>query len=77
MRYVPAWLPGASWKRLALDLKKQYLRIVHEPYDKVKDDVVSPIESLDFILYINCDKLGSWHCSEINCGRDGRRLAWR
>jgi hypothetical protein len=41
VRYVPEWMPGAGFKRLARDLKKQLSDIDRAPFDWAKSQIVN------------------------------------
>lgn len=41
MLRIPAWFPGASWKRHGLRLREGVERVGTEPYEDVKAAIVS------------------------------------
>lgn len=41
VRYVPAWMPGADFQRLAAHWKEVGLQMLNKPFDAVKSAVVS------------------------------------
>ena len=47
VKYIPAWVPGAGFQRLAAYVKDLNYKIRNGPWEKVLKDIVSPI-SLQF-----------------------------
>lgn len=41
VKFVPAWFPGAGWKRLSLRVRSRLERLAAEPYHNIKQEVVS------------------------------------
>ena len=41
VRYIPAWMPGAGWKRAALHTRKVVLECQDAPYRMTRDATVS------------------------------------
>ena len=41
VKYVPAWVPGAGFQRLAAHIKSLNYTIRHGPWEKVLKDIVS------------------------------------
>ncbi|KAJ3722824.1 cytochrome P450 [Lentinula guzmanii] len=41
LRYIPSWLPGAGFKRLASDAKERFERMTREPFFAVKNEMLS------------------------------------
>ncbi|CAE6458090.1 hypothetical protein ACGC1H_006834 [Rhizoctonia solani] len=39
MKYIPAWMPGASWKRTANAWRKEVQQMVNVPYNWAKDQI--------------------------------------
>ncbi|OSX64695.1 hypothetical protein POSPLADRAFT_1135070 [Postia placenta MAD-698-R-SB12] len=39
LQYLPSWFPGMGFKRLAKECREHFLRLCHEPYACVKDQV--------------------------------------
>lgn len=39
--HIPAWFPGAAWKRLGLELRERFIAMGEEPYEYVKSAMVS------------------------------------
>lgn len=52
MRYVPAWVPGAGFKRKAQDWKKEVEDMVELPYKAAKEQIVSGASSLNSSVLI-------------------------
>ena len=42
VRHVPTWMPGAAFKRKALEWRKLNRAMLNEPYEMVKERTVSP-----------------------------------
>ncbi|KAH9937078.1 cytochrome P450 [Fomitopsis serialis] len=42
LRHVPTWMPGAAFKRKALEWRKLNRAMLNEPYEMVKERTVSP-----------------------------------
>lgn len=45
MKYIPAWLPGASFKRKALEWRQMNQSMLNLPFDMVKQRMVSSPQS--------------------------------
>jgi hypothetical protein len=43
--YLPSWFPGAQFKRIARDYKATMNKFLDEPYEWVKDQMVSEIDT--------------------------------
>lgn len=41
LRYVPAWMPGAGFKRKAQEWRALAMRTVHQPFNAGKQQIVS------------------------------------
>ena len=50
MKYIPAWFPGASFKRLARKWRILTERMVNVPFDVAKADYVGPVSG--FMRYM-------------------------
>lgn len=40
MKYIPEWMPGAKFQRLAKEWRELATRVVMDPFKKVKQDIV-------------------------------------
>jgi hypothetical protein len=41
MQYIPAWFPGAQWKREALKWRWQTEQMLNVPYDWTREEMVN------------------------------------
>lgn len=42
VKYVPAWMPGAGFKRIGAQWREKIMLNVNAPFEKVKNDMVRP-----------------------------------
>lgn len=50
VKYVPAWFPGASFRRLGAKWKREYEEASAVPYERAKRDIVSLIHPVPLLL---------------------------
>ena len=50
LRHVPAWFPGAGFKRYAISVKSQVVEQLERPFEYVLDKVVSRLSGLPGII---------------------------
>ncbi|KAF6766308.1 cytochrome P450 [Ephemerocybe angulata] len=46
LRFVPSWMPGAGWKREALESRKKARQLLNEPFAQAKADLISGQEAI-------------------------------
>ncbi|TFY60387.1 hypothetical protein EVJ58_g5185 [Rhodofomes roseus] len=61
LKYIPAWLPGAGFKRAALMAKEAIAATENIPYDSVKDDIAAGVAKPSFTTAMmqDCLKKGA------------------
>ncbi|KAG9222062.1 hypothetical protein CCMSSC00406_0008047 [Pleurotus cornucopiae] len=49
MKYIPEWMPGAKFQRLAKEWRELATRVVMDPFKKVKQDIADGIPNDSFV----------------------------
>ncbi|KAF4605998.1 hypothetical protein EYR38_000043 [Pleurotus pulmonarius] len=49
MKYIPEWMPGAKFQRLAKEWRELATRVVMDPFKKVKQDIANGIPNDSFV----------------------------
>ena len=50
LKHVPDWMPGAGWKRRALEERQTTLRLIREPFEAAKVGMVR-LSSLYYFVH--------------------------
>lgn len=49
MKYLPKWLPGMEFKRIAEEYKRTTVEIIEKPFAFVKERIVSPVTEITVV----------------------------
>jgi hypothetical protein len=61
LRHIPAWFPGAGFRRHFQEVAQMNQRLLHEPFDAAKKNSVSPNSVNDLESFVfDCPLEGSW-----------------
>ncbi len=78
VKHYPLWLPGSGFKVKTNYIKGLVIRFLNVPYNMVKEQMVSPQQSLyqyfRLVVYVHLD-VG--HCATVICGHPPRKTSQR
>lgn len=46
LKYVPGWIPGVTFKRVAREIHRQITNVIEDPYQKALSKMVTPPPAL-------------------------------
>jgi hypothetical protein len=65
VRHLPSWLPGAGFRRSAVEWKKLIEDFVNEPYEDCKQKIVSRLPFPRSRANTSSDDTEKWNCGSI------------